>query len=476
MSCFLDIGVSRIQPWLVRTPRLRGRRGGSALISRATRQEEIRARLDGLDDVAELNTEAGEIDGVVSLRITDEDRWHEAERVVVRHLRSVMPGVTITARLYHGDSYDEARTQDARQEREWLAPAADWPAGRPCQWCSTWPAIRPIGEDEADDARHGEQDERLKCAECRNRATAAGYATERNPANTPFAERKLVRELFREQGSAGYTPDVPNTFPDLAAVRVHRPGEQPDEEQPDRTHLALIYADGNAIGKFIRGVQANENTRGIDFPRAIDNATWKALVCAVRAIHRPSEDEVLPIIPHLVGGDDVMASVPASRGWTFVRTLLDRFHGSIREQIERLDPSLLPTLSAGVVFHHYTVPLFQTNDLAKSLLRRAKLKTQGKAASVAWHDTTQQGRMRITRPALTHAVLEEHAAALGELAEVNSTARQRLAELNRKHGGDKFDEHVRRVGLGAAVAPFRGEQARIELADALGIARWWRAE
>ena len=89
------------------------------------------------------------------------------------------------------------------------------------------------------------------------------------------------------------------------------------------------------------------------------------------------------MIVHIVGGDDVLVTVPASGGWTFTRAFLTAFETVLEN--ERL------TASAGLVFHHYTQPFDIVTGLASELLKAAKTLTKGTASSIAWQDTTQDG-------------------------------------------------------------------------------------
>ncbi|MBK0869634.1 hypothetical protein INP57_22730 [Saccharopolyspora sp. HNM0986] len=439
MTDYLDIGVVQIQSWLTRTPKLRGRRGGSTLISQATAPDEVRKVLDGLDGAAEINESAGRIDGVVSLIL--HGNREPVEQRVVQHLRDWMPAASLSVKGFRGDTYTRARAQDPVHDEEWPAPAADWPAARPCGWCSTLPATSGRRDHDA-----------ALCVECAARDEAAGRAERKE--RVPFAEAELLARL----GHPGAA--VPDEFPKLAGL------------DGSETHLALVYADGNAIGRFITERQKLKRRKDkTDYPAAIDDSTWHALTSAVRMIRRDG-DTSLPIVPHLVGGDDVLVSVPAHRAWQFAEALLGEFHDRLGVNTGATGIQGLPTLSAGIVFHHYAVPLFQVNELAKSLLRRAKVRTSGKAASLAWHDTTRDGREPIDRDAITLQTFQTYRTALSDLAALKQSARQRLADLTRTHGGNSAEvaAHAARVGSTEVLEPF-GEQ--LTLADALGMTWWW---
>lgn len=447
----MDIGVVRIQSWLTRTPKLRGRRGGSTLITQATDHDAIREVLSGFGETVEVHSEGGRIDGVVPLKLHDEAQAAAAEKAVVRHIRSRMPGVSLSVKRYSGDTYAVARSVGARQEHEWPAPAVDWPAGLPCQWCRTLPADPAPGARDEDGLR--------RCAECLARDAAAGRADGRD---VPFAESELLHRLGIAEAK------VPDEFKPMA--ELDRKGNRPDAD--GQTHLALVYADGNAIGKFITSALRHaprKKRRSPDFAAAIDGSTWQALVTAVEQI-RQEDQELLPVVPHFVGGDDVLVSVPACRAWRFTRALLGAFDEAIKEA-SGLHTDL-PSLSAGVVFHHYTVPLYEVNELAKTALRRAKVHTSGEAASLAWHDTTHDGHDPVARSALTLADLEQKWDALHRLAKLPRSAHARLEAVTRAYGSRSSEllTHAIRVGSDQVIRQFQGS---FDLADALGMARWW---
>ncbi|MGW1677945.1 Cas10/Cmr2 second palm domain-containing protein [Saccharopolyspora sp. NPDC002376] len=447
MSVYLDIGVVRIQSWLTRTPKLRGRRGGSTMISDATLPEAIAGVLEELRDKVEPNSEVGDIDGVVALRLhTDDDAIaRQVEKTVVSHLRQELPTATLSAGKYVGETYADAKLNPALWKNTWAPAVSDWPPGKPCGWCHVWPAT-PNDTDE--------ENNRL-CHECALRKKAA--IDNENGERIPRQEQKLRDKL-------GTAAPVPDMMKDLA--QLDRGG----------THVALIYADGNAIGKFIsdlHGMPKNKSARNLldKVTKAIDDSTWGALVTAVREIWAPGA--VLPVIPHLVGGDDVLVSVPADRAWDFVRKLQSEFKRRIEHETNGTGVNA-PSLSAGIVFHHHTKPLHVMHDLVSSMLRSAKRQYLGAEAAIAWQDATHDGQESIGRTPFRHSKLEDEFPKLKELAELPNAARQRLAELLRSHelGSKPVEQHLRRLDLAGKVAPFREDP--ILLADALGMVRWWR--
>jgi hypothetical protein len=445
VNVYLDIGVVHIQSWLTRTPKLRGRRGGSAMITEATSPNSIDDALETLRDEVKRNDEVGDIDGVVPLRLltSDDEIAKQVELAVVSHLRKQLPTATLSVAKYVGKNYAAAKLNDAEWKHTWSAAVADWPPGRPCDWCHVWPAAPGETDDE---------NNRL-CQECVLRRKAA-IDVEDGRRETR-QERELLDRL-------GRTAKVPNTLKELA-------------ELDGGTHLALIYADGNAIGKFIADLREMESRKAArrllqGVAQKIDGATWQALITAVETTWDGKSK--LPVVPHLVGGDDVLVSVPAGQGWKFVRTLQAEFKQLITRETNGTGVNP-PSLSAGVVFHYYAKPLHVMCDLATKLLRSAKEQYLGAEAAIAWQDVTRDGQEPIGRTPFRHSKLEDDHPRLDKLAAIPRAAQQRLAELLRSHelGSGPVEQHLRRLDLAGKVEHFREDP--ILLADALGMVRWW---
>lgn len=464
MTRYVDIAVAQIQQWLVRSSNLRGRRGASAMIGDATAEAAIARLLDGKP--ATVNAEAGRIDGVVSLRMdTDDERSaSEVQDAVLRHLRAELPAAFLTASWLDGGTYADARNREVVCQTEWPAATAEWPLGRPCGWCTVWPAV--------DRARVDTDGKPCwLCADCGLRDAKAEHAT--SSRRPPPAERRLLARLGPSAGA------VPDEFRQLAEMTLG--GERDD------THLATVFADGNAVGAFIRTLHAS----GVDVrtvPKTLDDATWHALCVAAqdvagrRQAASAAGEEDLPLIPHLVGGDDVLVSIPAHGAWAFVQSLSGAFTDYLAAH-SPLDGVTGPTLSAGVVVHHFSEPNSSVVELATALLKRAKREHLGRDAALAWQDITHDGPVDLRRPSVTVAALDAHGPALTALAALAGSQRQRLAALcravetaatddDRAARRAALDQHVARMGLSTTLAPFSGSDI-MALADALGIVRWW---
>ncbi|WP_411129743.1 Cas10/Cmr2 second palm domain-containing protein [Streptomyces sp. x-19] len=484
---YVDFGAVRIQQYLTRTPGLRGHRAASNSLARATADAAIQEVVEGL---AEVNPEAGKADGVVSLRFPmeagdeREGRVRRLQDLVFAHLRKALPGAEFHSIWGAGESYlaVHARILQPKvrhgQVRHDLPPAAEFPLAVPCRMCHTDPAV---GVEPLPD---GSQ---MLCLDCsmRNVTRRQTVADDRSP------EGRLLRGI-------GLAP-APDEFTDLAALGSKASG---------RNHLATVAVDGNAFGVFFKAL-ADEGSRDeelrtakTEISCALSDATRAALETATLELPLTVEREQLCVVPHVVGGDDVLVSLPADQAWWFTLTFLEEFGRLVREAtaevLDKLNklragqpglPELEPpTASAGVVFAHVRHPLNLLAESAGQRLSEAKRVFGGRQASVQWLDLTADGPEAPAHLPLALSVLRSEgrgqtpaAVALSRLVKVPASHRARLTEALRGGGPLTAAAIADRVGHLDAIRPFippspRHDQppaAGIGLGAALGLARWW---
>jgi len=478
-SVYLDVAVESIQAYLSRTTDLKGRRGASAWLSDLTDRDELRQRLqknsDGWAAGVSVNDEAGEADGVVPLKLTPGCSPQEVAEAVFAQLRGKLPALRMTAAWATADTYvaayplmpgrgdGPAAGNDAGHLDSLPAPG-DFPLLVSCEQCRADPRVT-----------HRDLHERKNvpmCADCAGRYDDRYRKPALRTGAVPVsAELRLLDAL-------GLTPkDVVETFADLAEI----PG--PSRK---RNHLATVFADGNAMGALFREVLArrdDELKRRVS--REVSQATRDALVAATRAAMavdpRPQR---MPVIPHVVGGDDLLVTVTADRAWPFVRTYLTAFGERMRRIADEAELPR-PSASAGVVFAHHTFPFRRCVELAEQALRHAKQAHHGQTPAVSWLDVTRDGEQRPPgRAAWTLPELTGRADWLTDLAEMEQSAKAALERLAGS-GGDG-SEQVRRArianqasrlqldGLRSASGLLDASGGPDRLVDALSLVRWWQ--
>ena len=379
---YLDVGVSGIQRYLGRTPDLKGRRGASAWISDATDRQRLDAWLtEQRPDLAaagvEVNLEAGQADGLVPLRCPTKVDPQTLASSVIDDLRGHLPAVRISAHWGTGGTYVEARHDwlDAHEGPQLTSPPpiSDFPPLETCGQCRADPAVEETFIHE----------KRVRvCADCRARyVDRYRQRALREGAVTVGAERLLLNELGLDD------QHVAQEFSTLA--KLGEPGG-------NGNHLATVFADGNAIGALFERISAGEDpTAKQHASKAVSDATRVALLAATEVVLRREEQPLrVPVIPHVVGGDDLLVSVVADRAWAFVTAYLGRFEHELRGAAvlaPYLDHGFAPGASAGVVFAHATFPFRRAVELAEELLRSAKRAHAGRTPAVAWLDVTRDG-------------------------------------------------------------------------------------
>ncbi|MGW5440573.1 Cas10/Cmr2 second palm domain-containing protein [Nocardia asteroides] len=436
MTRYLDVSVVQIQQWLAQAPTLKGRRGASSMIRTASDPAQIATLLTRHPGI-ETNRERGPIDGVVSMTATEGADATGARDAVVARLRTHLP--TATLRVVHssGPTYAQRVTESSV---DWPAPVPEWPLGRPCAWCRVFPVTDDSGPE-------------ALCGDCLRRRAQAGSSHSRSMP--PGPERDLLEQVGTERV-------VPNDFEELARLGL---GPARDD-----THIATVYADGNALGRFIENIAERDPALLSTLPDTIHSATWAAVVAGLAAIDTGTAE--LPVIAHLVGGDDILVSLPAHGVWDFVAAMSGAFVATVAAEHPSIpDP---PTLSAGVVVHHRSFPFSNVVELAGQLLRTAKAAWPGHAM-IAWQSVTHDGDQLGDRVAVPTGVLVERGAEFAALAALAHSQRQRLSWLLRREDATDADlgAHLDRLGLRALTRPFLAPRG-VGLADALDMVRWWR--
>lgn len=452
MPVYADIAAIRIQSWLARTPRLKGRRGASAMLRTATDPERVRQLLP--PDVS-LNASAGDVDGVVSLVSDSADAAADAAKAVARHLRTALPQLELVVMNAEADDYFDAyRAMHAQSPLlEWQPAPSELGFARPCTYCGLSPAVdrRALSPVERDQP---------VCQDCAARIDAAGTT---DAANLPDTTSRVYRWL-REAGMIDPECRLPQDFRALAA------GSPDPQAGTVGTHVATIFADGNRIGSlFTQVVDAGADKSSL--ARGINDATKHAVVTACRTL---PIDDFFPATVHLAGGDDLLATVPAAYARKFTTAYLRGFEAALstwaRENSVDLGDSH-PSASAGVVIHHNSHPFSLAVDGAGDALDKAKASVRGEAATICWIDVSSDAHR--THGPMPLTWLEAHTNDLDALAAMPASQRAVLERLPHQQIGDQ----VARRGLDCArsiMADPIGPTTTAEqtLVEALSLVRW----
>lgn len=426
MTTYVDVAVSRIQGYLAITRSLSGRRGASAMIRANTsrwagegltregpsvdpveRLCEKLAELDPACDGWKRADDAGDIDGVISLRHDGycEDDFIRAKIIepIITWLRSgfltenrtgdasPLPGIpgaeihcywfSCRTALNYVEAHQLMREEPPKVVA--LPAVSDFPGWEPCSECNRTPIVHV---SYLRDPKTGDETSQRLCADCVSREAHRGRQAEnscRDPnliAPSFTAEHELRRRVEKDSKQIGDQHyGAVDDFPHLA--RLGR-----------SNHLATIAIDGNRIGQLFQDLPKESKKKAV---HCLTEATWSALTTATKAVISPSaqRDSVsnsahIPVVPHVVGGDDVLVSVPAKWAWPFVLAFLNGFEVKAGEVF---GPDRCPSAGVGMVFARHNVPFIDVMENAEELLAEAKRHTQGKTSAVAWSDMTVDG-------------------------------------------------------------------------------------
>lgn len=343
----VHIELSRVQTWLFAVPRLRAMIGANALLgetlrvglprlARATGRGWTLAPHDAPYPCADENDPLKDHDDPAAdakIGILSRDGGHfEAQfetgseafaDAAGQYLRSKLSGLR-----FHVTIDGEPRIKSQ------LHLSTELPVLAPCEWTGRGLASEPIrqGEDEHEVSIDVKQrHEAAKAAEDWKTKDVASLLS----AKTKLQERERAQELKDLVGN-GY--------------------------------LALIHADGNGVGSGL-GKDKSDGEWAAFFHRN--------RVLLRRALRKAIDDHCpdagrAPLIPLMLGGDDLLVVARAEIALAFVVTLCAEL-----EVLQRDRSGFILTLGVGVVFAKHTVPMHRLHEMAEQLASSAKRRFRG---------------------------------------------------------------------------------------------------
>lgn len=164
------------------------------------------------------------------------------------------------------------------------------------------------------------------------------------------------------------------TAVDVASLLSHRTKLRALERPQDLEklvgdgYLALIHADGNGVGS---GVGRADSERATFFHRnrvLLRRAVQKAI-----DTHCPDEGRA-PLIPLMLGGDDLLLVTRAAIALPFVVTLCEEL-----DALQKGGNDFRLTVGVGVVFAKHSIPIHRLHEVAEQLASSAKRRFRGLA-------------------------------------------------------------------------------------------------
>lgn len=354
MTIYVAASAVRIQHWLIRTPELKLMRGASAALSTVTSGAAVREVLGSWSwgEAVRVEESAGEVDGVVVVRIDGQLSGEQVAHRLLDHLAGQLPGLDWEAWWCDAASYTEAYStfSEGRASRiATLAPLLEATLVQTCRGCRA--EVATCGQLGADCLKRGEH---------------------RRPDDDRFALPGREPRDFAELARVG---GLPATSTALGRNRSNN-------------HLATIVADGNRIGHIFGELRRlGDDSLNSQTVHGLNESTKWAVTRALAKVG-PSA-EVHAGIVHFVGGDDVFVSVPAREAWQFATLLATEFETKMKNLLD--GPAIgTPSLGIGMVFSDTNYPIADSHAIATEALKQAKKHTRGRESAVVWADLTAE--------------------------------------------------------------------------------------
>lgn len=437
MSSVLEVHATRIQAYLARSARLRHVRGASAMLSRAFQEVADKISDNQIEGAGPL-IGAPAIDGKLFAFVPVGDEVQPTAERILASLREHLPGADLEASWARGERWSDLPIDAHRDRLEAPPSLVDLPVAARCALCTIDPAV----------VQRRIVDEHLGlCRDCDKRESAEPLVP---PSGPPAAGD------FNELALAGRT-----------------------DGGRKNNHLATVYIDGNRLGAVFRAAAEAD----VDRPKlaaGIVDATKESWDAATAAVQQRAEQlsgvppAIRPLALHIMGGDDILASMPACFGTLFAYQYLSTFDQRSKEITEALGWNDAPALTAsgGVVIAHVKHPFARASEAATELCTRAKRAFLGRESSLAWVDLTREQADDGPAP-WTLASLEDSWTALGNLAALPSARLARLAALLEADGVAAVRADALRMEDHELLEPFLADTSRADLATALELVRWW---
>ena len=169
-----------------------------------------------------------------------------------------------------------------------------------------------------------------------------------------------------------------------------------------RRYVAYIVADGNGMGRVF------DRCSEPDQVRILSTALTQVLYESVRALTKlvmyrtpASKVSEVPVVPLILGGDDVFLRLPAPYALDFARRFCQEYEERMEGVLKEIGLPNRPTISAAVVICKSKYPHTLVHQHGKKLLAQAKRLSKKVALKGQAHSTVQVDLIlgsRIVRP------------------------------------------------------------------------------
>jgi len=355
--------ADQIQDFIFRSSRLREVVGGSQLLSRFC--DEVPECLRPDNTKMEVMINAGG-----SFRILFDDK-EKAKRfgadMAEVYRRATGSSLTVAEPVEVIDDFGRA----SEMAEDNLRKAKRWHAGWQCQEQMPYMAFCAscgVGLATTYTTYHKSEDKQYLCASCLNKSAERkghGHAEELGPFLGAFFQ-EVIKEPERLAQASWPGKEERNG----------RSKKDPTEDIADydhRRYVAYLLADGNATGEVFG--ECKDPKKMHELSKGLTQAMQQALAVPTTEImkNNPSVDLFIPVLPLILGGDDLFALIPAPWALDFAQNFCQVYESEMDKLVERLDLIVpRPTVSAAVVICKSKHPYKLAHEAGGARLKDAK--------------------------------------------------------------------------------------------------------
>jgi hypothetical protein len=353
--------ADKIQDFVFRSSRLREVVGGSQLLSRFCKDVPFLLKPDNTEMEVVIN--AG---GSFRILFDDEERAKEFGANLAEVYRRATGSSLTVAELVEVigiDDFDKANEmaednlRKAKRWREGWQSQEHMPYIAFCSSCG-------IGLATTYATYHKSEDKQYLCVSCLNKSAEREgheHAEELGPFLGAF-----YKEVIKEPALASWPGKE---------ERNGRSKKDPTEDIADydpRRYVAYLLADGNAMGEVFGKCKDPDKMQKLS--NGLTQAMHHALAVPTKKIMGPSDDLFIPVLPLILGGDDLFALIPAPWALDFA----DQFCRVFEEEMDELINTQLglnmprPTVSVAVVICKSKHPYKLAHEAGETKLKDAK--------------------------------------------------------------------------------------------------------
>ncbi len=354
--------ADKIQDFIFRSSRLREVVGGSQLLSRFCK--EVPSLLRPNDAKMEVVINAG---GSFRIIFDDEETAEQfgADLAEVYH-RATGSSLTVAEPVEVNGDFGKA----GEKAKDNLRKAKRWHAGWNSQEQMPYMAFCAscgVGLAVTYTTYHKSENKQYLCASCLNKS-AERKGQEDAEELGPFLGA-FYQEVIKEPERLALA-----SWPGKEE-RNGRSRKDPNADIADydpRRYVAYLLADGNAMGKVFDKCNPEQMWK---LSKGLTQAMHQALAVPTNMImkNNSSDDPFIPVLPLILGGDDLFALIPAPWALDFAQCFCQVYENEMCKLVKRLDLMVpRPTVSAAVVVCKSKYPYKLAHEAGEARLKDAK--------------------------------------------------------------------------------------------------------